>query len=364
MTISVWIQQRRSLIFLFILLAAILPILLQIVRPFITPFIIAIMIAVIMSPVQEWLSRKLRRSGAATILTTLTTVAVLGTVVSLVGITITKEVTTVYKEFSENSLEEGGWPALMTTTTDKIVNKLSSRLPIDKEAIRGELMKSMKTASGYLFSNIGIAVSEITNLLFDGLLVTVFLYFLLNHGKDWIAKLAALTPLDSTTADNILKTIHGSVVANVNGMLVVVAGQGALLILGFWFVGVRSPALWGVLGGLASIVPIVGGLLVWAPVAAGLLLMGAYWKSLILCLWCILVVGSADNVLRSVVVGKHENQHPVLVALAVLGGTYAFGILGILLGPLAISLATSLWKEIQQLNASQGKSESPIEIGG
>jgi predicted PurR-regulated permease PerM len=364
MTISLWIQQRRSLIFLLILLAAILPLLLQIVRPFITPFIIAIVITVIMSPAQEWLSRRLHHRGAATILTTLATVAVLGTVITLIGITITNEVTTIYKEFSENTLEEGGWPALVTTTNNRIVNSLSSRLPIDKEAIRGELTKIMKTASEHLFSNIGIAVGEITNLLFDGLLVTLFLYFLLNYGKDWITKLAALTPLDNATADNILKTIHGSVVANVNGMLAVVVGQGALLILGFWFVGVRSPALWGALGGLASIVPIVGALLVWAPVAIGLLFMGAYWKSLILCLWCILVVGSVDNVLRSVVVGKHDNQHPVLVALAVIGGTYAFGVLGILLGPLAVSLAMALWKEIQQMNVSYDKSESSIENGG
>ena len=133
MTISVWIQQRRSLIFLFILLAAILPILFQVVRPFITPFIIAIVIAVIMSPAQEWLSRKLRHRGLATILTTLATVLVLGTFITFIGITITKEATTAYKEFSENSLEEGGWPSLVTTTTDKIVNKLSSRLPINKE---------------------------------------------------------------------------------------------------------------------------------------------------------------------------------------------------------------------------------------
>jgi predicted PurR-regulated permease PerM len=361
MTISVWIQQRRSLIFLFILLAAIFPILLQIVQPFITPFIIAIIIAVTVNPAQEWLSRKLRRRGVATILTTLATVIVLGSFVTLVGITITKEATTAYKEFSDNSLEAGGWPSLVTATTNKVVNKISSRLPIDKEAIRGELMKSLKTVSGFLFSHIGMAVSQITNLLFNGLLITVFLYFLLKHGKDWIIKLTALTPLDKIAADNILKSIHGSVVANVNGMFAVVIGQGALLTLGFWFAGVRSPVLWGALGGFASIVPLVGGLLVWAPVAIGLLLMGAYWKSLILCLWCILIVGSADNVLRSIVVGKHENQHAVLVALAVIGGTYAFGVLGILIGPLAISLATALWKEIHQLNTSAGDEEYPIK---
>jgi len=364
MTLSVWIQQRRSLVFLFILLAAILPLLFQIVRPFITPFIIAIIIAVIMSPPQEWLSRKLRHRGAATILTTMATVVVLGTVVTLVGITLTKEVANVYKEFSENTLEEGGWPALVTTTNNKIVDTLSSRLPIDEEAIRGELLKIMKAASEYLFGNIGIAVSEITNLLFVGLLVAVFLYLLLDHGKDWITKLVTLTPLEETTAHNILKTIHNSVVANVNGMLAVTISQGVLLTLGFWFVGVRSPVLWGMLGGLASIVPVVGSLLIWAPIILGFLLTDAFWKALILCIWCFLTVGFSDNVLRPIVVGKHGNQHPVLVVLAVIGGTYAFGVLGILLGPLVISLAAALWKEIQQMSASYRKSESAAENEG
>ena len=92
--------------------------------------------------------------------------------------------------------------------------------------------------------------------------------------------------------------------------------------------------------------------------------MGAYWKSLILCLWCLLAAGSVDNVLRSVVVGKHGNQHPVLVVLAVIGGTYAFGVLGILLGPLVISLAAALWKEIQQVNASYGKAKDAVEKEG
>jgi predicted PurR-regulated permease PerM len=361
MPISLWIQQRRSLIFLLILLAAILPLLFQIARPFITPFIIAAIIAVIMNPVQEWLSRKLRLRRAATILTTLVTVAVLGTIIAVVGLTLTNEATAVYQEFSESSHKEGGLPAQATAAFDKMVNTLSSRLPVDKEAIRGELTKTLKTASEYLFSHIGIAVSEITNLLFAGLLVAVFLFLLLKHGKDWLKKLSALTPLDSVTADNILQTIHDSVVANVNGMLAVMIGQGVLLILGFWFLGVRSPLLWGILGGLASIVPVVGSLLIWAPIVIGFLIMGAYWKSLILCLWCILAVGSVDNVLRSVVVGKHGNQHPILVVLAVIGGTYTFGVLGILLGPLVISLAAALWKEIQQMNASNRAAEAVIE---
>jgi predicted PurR-regulated permease PerM len=77
--------------------------------------------------------------------------------------------------------------------------------------------------------------------------------------------------------------------------------------------------------------------------------MGSYWKALLLGLWGALVVGVVDNVLRPFVVRARDKQHPMLIALAAIGGTYAFGVLGILLGPLVISLVAALLKEIQEL---------------
>lgn len=68
-----------------------------------------------------------------------------------------------------------------------------------------------------------------------------------------------------------------------------------------------------------------------------------------LAIWGALIVGSVDNVLRPLVVGSGEKQHPVLMALAAIGGTYAFGALGILLGPLLVSLAAGLIEEMQEL---------------
>jgi predicted PurR-regulated permease PerM len=63
---------------------------------------------------------------------------------------------------------------------------LATCLPVNKEAIRTELIDRMKAASGDLLNNIGAAVGGVTTILVTGLLVTVFLYFLLRYGKDWI----------------------------------------------------------------------------------------------------------------------------------------------------------------------------------
>jgi predicted PurR-regulated permease PerM len=86
-----------------------------------------------------------------------------------------------------------------------------------------------------------------------------------------------------------------------------------------------------------------------APVVIAFVFMGSWWKALRLALWGALVVGSVDNVLRPFVVGAGDKQHPMLIALAAIGGTYAFGVLGILLGPLVVSLVAALLKEIQAL---------------
>jgi predicted PurR-regulated permease PerM len=344
-------QHRAPLIFLAVLLAALVPLLFLMASPFVTSFILASLIAIVMHPVKEWLNVRLRRPWLATFLTTFVTVSLLGTVLAFAGFTLTRELTGAYNELSKRSLEQGGWPAMVAGTADRVAGALATRLPIDKEAIRMELIDRMKAASGYLLSKAGAAVGGATSALATIILVTLFLYVLLRYGEDWAVRLAALTPLDARTTASLLRTARDAVVGNVIGVFASATAHGLLLILLFWLFGVRSPLLWGALGGLVSVVPVVGAALVWAPVAIAFLLMGAYWKAIALSLACLLLLGSVENVLRPFLVGTRAKQHPMLIALAAIGGAYAFGAVGILLGPLVVSLAAALLKEIQQLTS-------------
>jgi predicted PurR-regulated permease PerM len=356
-------SQRKPLIFLAVMLAALVPLLLQIVWPFLTSFILAAMIAIVMNPVNASVFRRVRRPSLAAAITTFNTVVILGLLLALAGVTLTKELTAAYESLDKRSLEEGGWPTYVIHTTDRLVDVLATAIPMNKQAIRTELIDRMKDASAYLLSHLGGAVGGVATALFTAFMVTVFLYFLLRYGHEWIVELSNLTPLDPRTTGSILRAVRNSVVANVYGVFAVAAAQGTLLVLGFWFVGVRSPVLWGTLGGLASIVPIVGAPLVWVPVVIAFLLMGSYGKALLLALWCALAVGSVDNLLRPYLVSAQEKQHPVLIALAVLGGTYAFGALGILFGPLLVSLATALVEEARRLaNSGTDASEAGESI--
>jgi len=176
--------------------------------------------------------------------------------------------------------------------------------------------------------------------------------------------LAALVPLNSDITANLLRTAQHSVVANVNGLLAVGIAQGLFLSVGFKLVGISSSLQWGVIGAIASLVPFVGITLVWAPAVIGFVAFGSYWKALVLGLWCGLIVGSLDNFLRPLVVGAREKQNRVLVGFAMLGGTYAIGPLGLLFGPLVVSLTGAVLEEIRRIGPVpyQHEADKPVAV--
>jgi predicted PurR-regulated permease PerM len=320
-----------------------------IVWPFVSSFVLASLMATVLHPANSRLSRRLRRPGLASLLTTLATVIVLDTIFLFACVTVVKDAARIHHALNQRSLDEGGWPAMITHTTDRIVDALATRFPVAKETIRAELHAGMKVGASYLVSETRAAIDHMTSILVTTVLATLFLYYLLRYGEGWLCRGAALVPLSPHITANLLRVIHQSIVANVNGILFVALAQGLFLSLGFWFLGIGSPLLWGTFGAIASVVPFVGATLVWVPAVIGLVLMGSYWKALALGLWGSLVVGSVDNILRPLVVGAREKEDPVLLGLAMLGGTYAFGPLGLLLGPLTVSLTGAVVQELHSL---------------
>jgi predicted PurR-regulated permease PerM len=344
-------SKRGSLIFLGILLALLSPFLVQIGRPFFTAFLLATILAIVLHPGNRRLVKWTQRPELATLATTAGTVVGLGLVIGFVGLALTRELTATYEALSQSSLEEGGWPALATHTADRLVDIVAGYIPLDKVSIRGHLLDGISQMTVYLRDNVGSAVGGLTSVLLTSLLTTIFLYYFLLRGEVWLRWLSMWTPLDQEVTESLILTVKNSVIANINGVFAVVLAQGVCLSLGFWFVGLRSPVLWGAVGGLASIIPFVGSPMIWLPIVAAYLFQGSYWLAVGLALWGAFIVGSVDDVLRPFVVGAREKQHPVLIALAAVGGTYAFGALGFLLGPLVLSLVVALLKEIQALVA-------------
>lgn len=161
-----------------------------------------------------------------------------------------------------------------------------------------------------------------------------------------------LLPLSPNQVERLFATINNTVIANVCGGLAVAAAQGLLTGLAFWALSAPSPIMWGLLTAVASLVPVVGSAIVWAP-ACIVLLFGGHWgKALLLLGWGAAVVGQVDVLVRPYVISKQVKIHTLLLFFALLGGVKAFGIMGLFIGPIVISITTAVFGMLGEINSS------------
>jgi predicted PurR-regulated permease PerM len=113
--------------------------------------------------------------------------------------------------------------------------------------------------------------------------------------------------------------------------------QGLLVGVGFWVTGIPNALFWGVVTVIVAILPVVGSALVWGPGVAHLALVGRYGWAIALAVWGVVLVGNIDNVIRPMVFRRWAQIHPFITIIGAFAGIQYFGLLGLLIGPLAIS---------------------------
>jgi predicted PurR-regulated permease PerM len=174
------------------------------------------------------------------------------------------------------------------------------------------------------------------------LLTFYFLFYFLRDRAKCLAAIERLVPLSAKEfAEFSGKTVQ-TVFASVYATAAVAVLQGLLGGLMFWILGLPSPAFWGVVMGLLAIVPFLGAFLIWVPAAIGLAFDGHWTAAIVLVVWGTVVVGTIDNIVYPILVGKRLSLHPMISFIAIVGGLLVFGAHGIVLGPLAVAVAKAL----------------------
>ena len=175
------------------------------------------------------------------------------------------------------------------------------------------------------------------------LLITLFcLYYFFRDRGTALGELRSLVPLSETETDEVFARVADTIHATIYGTLLVALAQGALGGLMFWWLGLPSPVLWGVVMALLAVVPWLGAFIVWVPAAAFLALEGSWGKALLLAAWGTVVVGLIDNLLYPVLVGHRLRLHTLPVFLAIVGGLIVFGAAGVILGPVILAITDAL----------------------
>lgn len=180
-------------------------------------------------------------------------------------------------------------------------------------------------------------------LVFGLLILILAVYFFLVDGPGMIHSIMMLLPMDDVyereLLDDFAKTSRAIVVAMLAAALV----QGLTAGVGYALAGVDYLVLLIMLTALAALIPFVGPMAVWVPVCIFLALIEQRWLAAgLLAAWGLLVVGTIDNLVKAFVLHGNSQLHPMLALLSILGGIQALGAIGIVIGPMAVSLLQTL----------------------
>ena len=233
---------------------------------------------------------------------------------------------------SVNSLEG-------TDLTDKITNLLG-----DNFNVNYYLRELLNKFSLYVANSTSNFILSFPQKLLNGFIMVFIMYYLFKEGREFIAELKAWLPLRRQYKDLMTEQFDQVVYAVLYGTVVTAFIQGFVGMIGLWVFGVDSPVLLGLLMILLAMLPFVGPAIVWLPAAILKVMEGDNVNGIGLLIYGLLIVSTVDNIIRPKLIGMKSKVHPVVVLLGVLGGLSAFGLLGVIIGPLLLAIALEFFK--------------------
>jgi predicted PurR-regulated permease PerM len=314
----------------------------RILMVFISPLLWAAILTLMLYPLQKRISARLkhRRGLAAGIMTLIALFLVVGPAVSLLFVLAT-QAGDLYSGMS--ALVQSGkiteaWEKLTSTFLDKIL--LSPAMAgVD---VKGMVVKGISDLSSGLAAQLGSVLRNFVIFAIDIAIMLIALFFFFRDGEAYSHSFIDLLPFTKKQKEEITKKFIDTFSAVINGVFLVALLQGAMTGIGFALFGVPLAVLWGFLAAVLALLPIGGAALIWLPGAAYLYLTGSLLSGILLGTWGLLLVSLPDNFLKPLLIGKKANIPTFVLFIALLGGLQVYGFLGLLFGPLVVTLLTAL----------------------
>ena len=187
---------------------------------------------------------------------------------------------------------------------------------------------------------LGATINTFTGIIF----LFFILYFLLVNGKYLESLFYKYMPLKKQNILRVHLEVQNMVISNAIGIPVIAFLQSIVALIGYYIFGVQDPLFWFVVTCFAALIPIVGSSIILIPLAAQIMVQGNQWQGIGLIIWGIVAVGLADNVFRILLSKKIGDAHPLITIFGVIVGVKIFGFIGLVFGPLLISMFILLIK--------------------
>lgn len=319
--------------FLFGLLVFVLFLALAILFPFLTVFILAAAFAVVINPIYLWIKKRVTKNNSwwASFITTILFLFVLCVPLFFMGTVIFKQAQNAYQFIAMN-----GDTSVFINKIDTTINHwMPNGLSFDTQG-------KIEGIASSLTNNIGQFFTSTFNTILMIILTIFTMFYILKDGDDWKKGLVKILPLSEKNTNEILASLKISVNRILKGSFFIAIIQGVLSSIGLWVFGVPNPALWGVLAGMASFIPSLGTSVVSVPAILFLFFTGNQIQALGLLLWSMLLVGTIDNMLAPYIISRDTEVPSIFILFSILGGISIMGPVGLIIGPLVLSLLYSL----------------------
>ena len=274
---------------------------------------------VIFAPVHKWLARRMQPTIAATLVVLLGLFLIVVPGVSFAGLVVNEA----------QQIASG-------VVKSPILARLSA-LRIGGTDLGPELANLGRSIVGWLGTGAFNLVGTATRLALNLTIAFFGLYYLLLRPKQTWDAVRPYIPFSALNADKLQQRFHDVTISTLIGTGVTAMVQGILVGIGFAVTGLPNAVFWGVVTVIVAILPVVGSGLVWAPGVLALVLDNRYGAAVFLGLWGVLAVGGVDYVIRPWVFKRWAQIHPIITVVGAVAGVPYFGILGLLIGPLAVS---------------------------
>lgn len=204
------------------------------------------------------------------------------------------------------------------------------------------ILPIVRELPGWVARHGAAVVGGLTGVIIGFGLVLLAAYFFYTEGENIVAELASLSPLPERYDREFAVQFKSVIDATFRGHMLTSLAQGVATTIGLVIAGVPAALFWGAVSTVMSLVPMIGSAAVWVPAAIYLFVSGSTGHAIFLAIWGAVVVSLIDNVVRAWAMKGKSELPTVPLLFSVIGGMDAFGVIGLVIGPLVFSLLMSI----------------------
>jgi predicted PurR-regulated permease PerM len=331
---------------LIVLVALITYLAYRIIAPFFSPLAWASVLAIVGYPIYGFFLRHLKFPMLAALSAVVVVLFIIVGPLSYVFYLLTGELQNLAGSApSTERIVESYRQSALRPIADRIL--LSFNMS-EKQAI-AHLTTGLTNFAKEALTRIPVGLGNLAEAVANFFVMVFVLFFFFRDGHRLVAALVDYLPFSEPGKQRVSVQVKDVVVSTIYGGLAVAIAQGFVGLIAFVTVGLDSPITWAVTTAITSFIPLVGSHVVWVPISVYLLFTGETFRSLLLAAFGIFGIGLVDNIVRPLFIKGRVRMSFLLTFLSVFGGLQAFGLLGIVVGPLVMALFLSIIPMVRDL---------------